>query len=93
MVICYFSNVLITPVDQSLYESTMPQGSRFGMPLWQFNQTALDDPVTHADLQSWRILNLLRGFCGFLGWLLSFSISDYDYENDPLNENYKVDPI
>ena len=93
MIICYFASVLITPIDQSLYESTRPQGGRLGMPFWQFNQTALDDPITHADLTYWRQMNMLRGFCGFVAWTLSFMIKEYDRAVDPLNTEYKIVPV
>ncbi|KAI8904075.1 hypothetical protein EDD86DRAFT_213866 [Gorgonomyces haynaldii] len=93
MFICYFCTVLITPIDTGLHESTMTQGGRFGMQLWQFNQTALSDPLTQADLAYWRQMNWMRGFCGLLGWLCSFLSLEYQRQREEEKQEYKIIPV
>jgi hypothetical protein len=89
MFMSYLSCLLMAPIDFALMESQKPQGATYGMPFWQFNQTALASPVFLADIAKWRQLNLIRGVGGILAWGLSFLV----WREVEAESEYKVVPV
>lgn len=87
----FVSSLLITPIDFALQESQRQIGGKYGVQNWQYNQTALADPLVVEDMAALKKWNTWRGIGGVVMWVISIMLGFFGDDEDDEDQHGKVE--